>query len=160
MTERFETKMSIIDAEIERLGLPFVKFEYRRSFTRQHLLFLKGREIRAGSAVVVDQSKVVTRARPGQSAHNWGFAVDYVLVVKHAWWDGELAPRGPWDDGRGRPLVPLTWDRLGRLADQVDLEWGGRWKFLDRPHIQVRKWENLRPKDWREIAQREITAGR
>lgn len=67
------------------------------------------------------QRPVVTRARGGQSMHNYGLAVDFVFVV-----DGKVS----WDDKLYR--------NIGRWATQAGLEWGGNWKsFKDMPHCQL-----------------------
>lgn len=67
---------------------------------------------------------VVTRARGGQSMHNYGLAVDFVFVV-----DGKPS----WDE--------KLYKNIGRWVDEVGgIEWGGRWKrFIDYPHIQLAK---------------------
>lgn len=63
----------------------------------------------------------VTNAGPGDSVHNWRCAFDFVpLVNGKASWE---------DDG--------LWQRCGKIAEDVGLEWGGSWsKFKDKPHCQ------------------------
>lgn len=65
--------------------------------------------------------KIVTRARAGQSYHNWRVAFDFVPIVngKAVWNDNDL------------------WQRCGEIAEGVGLEWAGRWvKFKEMPHCQ------------------------
>src|SRR5688500_5752225 len=114
-------------ALIETEGLPFRVFETRRPFSRSQELFMRGRAYKDGVAVVVDKSKVVSNARAGQSPHNYGLAIDCVLITDaaHAFWADETPPTGPWDDGRSNPLVKLAWDRYGRCVRKADLSWGG-----------------------------------
>ncbi len=57
----------------------------------------------------------------------------------------------PVDAGDGRPprycldeLDP-RWERYGRLAELLGLEWGGRWKRVDRPHVEAKGWRVLAP---------------
>lgn len=63
----------------------------------------------------------VTNARGGQSNHNYGLAVD-------------LCPfkggQPDWNDGN-------AFNTIGREAKKLGLEWGGDWKFVDKPHVQL-----------------------
>jgi LAS superfamily LD-carboxypeptidase LdcB len=63
----------------------------------------------------------VTNAKGGQSMHNYGLAVDFAFVV-----GGKVS----WDE--------KFYKNIGRWADAVGLEWGGRWKFVDLPHVQLK----------------------
>lgn len=83
----------------------------RRGCWEQDRLYQQGRST---------PGKVVTNARCGQSAHNYGLAVDVVEFVN------------------GRPVWENpNWERIGQIGEGVGLEWGGRWKsFKDRPHFQ------------------------
>lgn len=57
------------------------------------------------------------------SHHNWGTAFDFCKNVKgHEYDDGEF------------------FKEVGRLAEDIGLEWGGNWKKPDRPHIQLKEW--------------------
>lgn len=62
----------------------------------------------------------VTKARGGQSYHNYGVAVDLAFIV-----DGKLS----WDE--------RLYKNIGRWASRAGLEWGGNWKFVDKPHVQL-----------------------
>jgi hypothetical protein len=167
LAEPFLAKAYRLAEIIDRDGLPFVLFEARRTFTKQQQYFMRGRAVKAGLTVVVDRSQIITKARPGTSAHNWGLAVDFVLDTdpKHPFWHGDTRPIGMWDTGYAngkclRPACKLAWERYGLAAEHVGLEWGGRWKFTDMPHSQLRGWETLRPKDWKDVVLRELAAGR
>lgn len=64
----------------------------------------------------------VTNARGGQSNHNFGLAVDLCPFV-----DGEFA----WNADR-------LFNHIGEAVEWVGgLEWGGNWKFVDKPHVQL-----------------------
>lgn len=64
----------------------------------------------------------VTNARGGQSMHNYGLAVDFAFMV-----DGKIS----WNE--------KLYKNIGRWADLVGLDWGGRWKsFKDLPHVQLK----------------------
>lgn len=64
--------------------------------------------------------RIVTNARPGQSYHNYRVAFDFVPVV---------AGKAQWND-------LALFRRLGEIGESLGLEWGGRWKFKDMPHLQ------------------------
>ena len=64
--------------------------------------------------------KIVTKAKGGQSFHNHKVAFDVVpLVNGKAIWN---------DEG--------LWRKIGQIGQEVGLEWGGNWKFQDKPHFQ------------------------
>ena len=84
-----------------------------RSFEEQDALYAQGR---------TKKGNIVTNARGGQSLHNHRVAFDFAPVK-----DGKI----DWNDTK-------TWEALGKLGEQVGLEWGGRWKFKDMPHLQKR----------------------
>lgn len=66
---------------------------------------------------------IVTQAAPGQSIHNYGLAVDYVLVSP----DGS---RAIWS-------VNKQWRRVAQIGKSLGFEWGGDWtSFVDAPHLQ------------------------
>ena len=62
----------------------------------------------------------VTNAGPGQSWHQHKVAFDFVPVV---------AGKAVWDDAK-------LWATCGAIARECGLEWGGSWKFTDKPHCQ------------------------
>lgn len=81
-----------------------------RTFQEQDALYAQGR---------TKSGKKVTNARGGQSMHNYGLALDFAPVV-----NGQVS----WDE--------KLYKRFGEFADAAGLEWGGRWKFTDLPHVQ------------------------
>lgn len=95
-------------------GLQVEVVQGLRTFAEQDALFAQGRS-RPGP--------VVTRARGGQSNHNYGLAVDLV----------------PFNNGQPNWNAPLgVWTTIGREAEKLGLEWGGDWrKFVDKPHVQL-----------------------
>lgn len=64
---------------------------------------------------------IVTKAKGGQSMHNWKCAFDFV----------PLDAKGKADWGN-----PKAFDACGKIAQSLGLEWGGSWKFKDMPHCQ------------------------
>ena len=112
----------------ERLsGKATVRFTHTlRTFAEQDALFSQGR---------TKPGKKVTNARAGRSYHNYGLAIDIVLLLDR--------------DGDGK-YTEASWDMKGDfdadgVADFMEAvqvfkehgwEWGGDWKFFDGPHFQ------------------------
>ena len=77
----------------------------------------------------------VTKAKGGQSYHNYGLAVDIVLIVDK---DGNSTyESASWDvktdfDGDGQS----DWMEVVAIFKRYGWEWGGDWKFYDAPHFQ------------------------
>lgn len=77
----------------------------------------------------------VTKAKGGQSYHNYGLAIDIVLLVDK---DGNgTNESASWDvkrdfDGDGKN----DWMEIVAIFKRHGWEWGGDWKFYDAPHFQ------------------------
>jgi peptidoglycan L-alanyl-D-glutamate endopeptidase CwlK len=77
----------------------------------------------------------VTKAKGGQSYHNYGLAIDIVLLVDK---DGNgTYETASWDvktdfDGDGKS----DWMEIVAIFKRYGWEWGGDWKFYDAPHFQ------------------------
>ena len=85
-----------------------------RSIEEQNELYAIGR---------TKPGKIVTKAKGGQSIHNYGLAFDIVVLNN----DGSLN----WNTSDKR------WKRVGQIGQSIGLEWGGTWKtFKDYPHFQ------------------------
>ena len=64
---------------------------------------------------------IVTRAKAGQSWHNWRCALDVVPLVNG---------KAIWDD-------QAMWKQVGELGKSCGLEWAGDWvTFKEFPHFQ------------------------
>jgi peptidoglycan LD-endopeptidase CwlK len=162
LAEPFKSKTLELDRLIKEKGLPFVVFETRREFKRQAELYRQGRRLQDGLMVVVDKSAIVTKAQAGESAHNWGLAVDFILDVNHEYWNKwAIKPDGAWDSGQTskatKPNVINVWYQLGVLAKELDLEWGGSWQFRDLPHVQLLSWKHFRPSNYKAVVEREMS---
>jgi len=119
-----------IYAEIcERLtGKTLCRFSHTlRTFAEQDALYAQGRSDKTKS--------VVTKAKGGQSWHNYGLAIDIVLLVDK---DGNGSyESASWDtttdfDNDNNP----DWDEVVYVFGLYGWEWGGNWKFKDTPHFQ------------------------
>lgn len=100
-------------AECKAAGLNVTIYSTYRDHESQNDLYAQGRT-KAG--------KVVTKAKGGDSFHNWRVAFDAAPVV-----NGAI----PWNDSN-------LFERMGAIGEKCGLEWGGRWKFKDMPHFQFR----------------------
>src|SRR3990167_3614843 len=101
---RERVRLWLNDCAAEKL--PVVIVETFRSFARSAELYQQGR---------TTPGQIVTKARAGQSYHNFGLAVDAVIQ----------GPRGPtWDFAVDGPV----WKRIVWLAKNRGLAWGGDWR--------------------------------
>lgn len=87
--------------------------------------------------------KVVTNAKGGQSYHNYGLACDIVLL-KDTNGDGTFETAS-WEtnvdfDGDG----VADWVEVVRIFKKFGWEWGGDWKFSDKPHFQKALGKSIR----------------
>lgn len=65
--------------------------------------------------------KIVTKAKAGQSFHNWKCAFDFVPIVNG---------KAQWND-------TALFTKCGEIAESLGLEWAGRWtKFKELAHCQ------------------------
>jgi peptidoglycan L-alanyl-D-glutamate endopeptidase CwlK len=102
-------------AECAKIGIKLLVYCTHRSVEEQDALYAQGRSA---------PGPIVTRARGGESYHNFRRAYDCVPLDSHgnAWWSAPVE----------------LWERVGQIGEAVGLEWGGRWKrFKDRPHFQL-----------------------
>jgi peptidoglycan L-alanyl-D-glutamate endopeptidase CwlK len=109
-------------------GSAMCRFAYTlRTFAEQDALYAQGRT-KAGLKV--------TNAKGGQSYHNYGLAIDIVLLVdkdKNGTYES-----ASWDiktdfDGDGKS----DWMEIVTIFKRYGFEWGGDWKsFKDKPHFQ------------------------
>ena len=113
------------------------RFAYTlRSFQEQDQLYAQGR------TQMFDRSGkrlgIVTNAKGGQSIHNYGLALDIVLIDNvSAYWDIVK----DYDDDS----VP-DWMEIVNIFKENGWEWGGDWNFKDLPHFQKTfgyTWEDL-----------------
>lgn len=87
-----------------------------RTYGEQMALWQQGR---------TSPGPVVTRAKGGESAHNFGIAVDLCR-------DGIINRAGLQADYK-----PESYEMLAVLAPAYGLVWGGSWAHPDRPHVQL-----------------------
>ena len=99
----------IVAAETE-LNITLRVTHALRTIAEQNALYAQGRTVKG---------KIVTNAKGGQSFHNFGLAIDVVeLTGKTVNWN-------------------FDYSKLKPIADRMGIEWGGTWKFVDKPHFQI-----------------------
>lgn len=108
-------------------GSAICRFAYTlRTFAEQDALFAQGRS---------KPGKVVTNAKGGQSYHNYGLAIDIVLILDKD--KNGTFETASWDlktdfDGDKK----ADWMEVVQIFKRFGFEWGGDWKFVDAPHFQ------------------------
>jgi peptidoglycan L-alanyl-D-glutamate endopeptidase CwlK len=93
-------------------GIDLLVTSTYRDNDSQNALYAQGR---------TTPGKIVTRAKAGQSWHNWRCALDVVPLVNG---------KAIWDD-------QAVWKQIGEIGKSCGLEWAGDWKtFKEYPHFQ------------------------
>lgn len=103
--------------DVWTLDIPVVLIEGYRSIAEQNDLYAQGR---------TKPGKIVTNVKGGQSWHNYGLAVDFVIFDERTATGGGGKPH--WES----PHL----EKVAQIAESHGLEWGGRWKMKDTPHLQ------------------------
>jgi len=97
---------------IESLGLTPRISQGLRTNEEQNALYAQGR---------TKKGNIVTKAKGGESWHNYGLAIDLCFINQ----DGSIDFNVP--------------ERVGNMAKEFKLEWGAKWSFPDKPHFQLEK---------------------
>lgn len=114
-------------------GIDVLIYNTYRKKEEQYALYLQGRaplEVVNNARKKVGmppisgkENKVVTMLK--DSPHCHGLAVDFVPLI-----DGKAV----WNNY-------ALWNKCGKIAESLGLEWGGSWKdFPDYPHLQMKEW--------------------
>lgn len=99
-------------AKCTRQGITVIITSTFRDFEAQTVLYAQGRTA---------PGKIVTKAKAGESIHNYRLAFDFVPTVNG---------KAIWND-------TVLFEACGKIAEACGLEWGGSWKkFKDLPHCQ------------------------
>ncbi|MNC12548.1 Peptidoglycan L-alanyl-D-glutamate endopeptidase CwlK precursor [compost metagenome] len=104
-------------------GVQIIITQGLRTIAEQDALYAQGRT-KPGS--------IVTNARGGYSNHNFGWAIDFALLLP----DKRTVS---WDTLRDDDKDSLPdWSEVVEEAKKLGFEWGGDWRsFLDLPHLQM-----------------------
>lgn len=92
-----------------------------RSNADQDVLYAQGR---------TTPGHIVTNAKAGQSAHNYGLAIDIVPIV---------SGKPDWNGGDS------IWQTVGDLGQQAGLTWLGALgsPFPEKPHFELPNWRQI-----------------
>lgn len=119
---REEAKVIFAECEKALTGRATIRIaQGLRTIEEQNELYAQGR---------TKPGNIVTNARGGSSYHNYGLAIDFVLIVDktHASWDMKT----DWDGDK-----VADWMEIVKIFQKHGWEWGGNWTSLkDYPHFQ------------------------
>jgi peptidoglycan L-alanyl-D-glutamate endopeptidase CwlK len=108
-------------------GKAICRFSYTlRTFAEQNALYAQGRTAKGAK---------VTNAIGGQSFHNYGLAIDIVLLIDK---DGNgTYEAASWDTTTDFDADRKSdWQEIVHIFKMHGWEWGGDWRFKDMPHFQ------------------------
>ncbi|MCS7062767.1 MAG: M15 family metallopeptidase, partial [Methylacidiphilales bacterium] len=112
LAEIADDHIELANKELNPLGYKVKISSSYRSIKEQNEIYAKGR---------TKPGKIVTYAKGGMSAHNYGLAYDIVIIDSK----GNLIWSGP------------LMERVGIIGESLGLVWGGRFKSIkDCPHFQ------------------------
>jgi peptidoglycan L-alanyl-D-glutamate endopeptidase CwlK len=111
---------------LTHLGIDHVITCTLRSLHEQAELYEQGRS---------KPGAIVTWARPGESAHNFGLGMDVYPLI-----NGKLCTAFKEGDDVSDPI----WQQFGKAVRDAGLAWGGDFKDkADAPHSQHPDWKRL-----------------
>ena len=115
---KLEPFVTAAELAMEKHGVKVEVISGLRSWAAQAALFAQGR---------TKPGRIVTKARPGSSWHNYGLAIDLGLFSNGVYLD-EAEPK----------RADRLYQEIGTIASRMDVEWAGNWKsFPEGPHFQV-----------------------
>jgi peptidoglycan L-alanyl-D-glutamate endopeptidase CwlK len=135
-------RLTMLAGILAQSGMKALITDGRRTFAEQDKIFQIGRRGIAGE-------KIVTKARGGQSNHNYGLAVDMYPVL-------------PDSTGKERVFTEIpkhasvefahAFNRvqraIGEQAEGLGLFWGARFSgIVDTPHIQLLAESDMKPSE-------------
>ena len=95
----------------EKKGIKLRVVSAFRSIAEQNKLYAQGRTA---------PGNIVTKAKGGQSSHNFGTAIDVVPIVN------------------GQPDWDTDWHKIATIGKSLGFSWGGDWKsFKDVAHVEA-----------------------
>jgi peptidoglycan L-alanyl-D-glutamate endopeptidase CwlK len=115
---KFEPFLQEAELAMEKEGVMIEVISGLRSYSAQAALYAQGR---------TKPGRIVTKARPGSSWHNFGLAIDLGLFKQ-----------GKYLDSANPSLADKLYATIGSIAAKHSIEWAGNWKtFTESPHFQV-----------------------
>lgn len=145
---------------IERIKLahPSIREKLLKDYTDANNLLGKGARLRLAYVLRTNKEQdelfkkrpKVTNAKGGQSIHNYGLAMDIVMLYDN---DGD----GKFEEASWSMVRDFDKDSIADWKEVTDMfksrgwEWGGDWNsFKDNPHFQMKK-PNGTSYTWREL---------
>ncbi len=117
--ERFAQFARLAKATAATLGCDYIMISGNRSYAEQDALYAQGR---------TKPGAIVTKAKGGQSNHNFGIAGDFGVFRGKVYLDGTDAA-----------MAAKVHKACSEHAAACGLEWGGSWSgFKDLPHYEAR----------------------
>lgn len=108
-----------------------------RSIAESNALYMQGRN---AAGVIVDQSKVVSNAKGGESWHNYGLAFDLHIIRNNisVWF--ESTP-----EGAAKAAADPDYSKIIAIAAKYGYTWGGNFpgEFRDVPHFENKHGQTL-----------------
>ncbi|HEX6622520.1 MAG TPA: LysM peptidoglycan-binding domain-containing protein [Pyrinomonadaceae bacterium] len=138
----FRERLVLLAEALARRGMQTLITDGLRTFAEQDALFAQGR---------TKPGNIVTKARGGQSNHNYGLAVDmYPVIGGKVFTD---VPKG--SSVEFRRTFNAIQDAAGEEAEGLGLFWGARFSgIVDTPHIQLLPQTDMAPSECLKIFKR------
>lgn len=115
---KFEPFLAAAESAMASKGVKVEVISGLRSWAAQAALYAQGR---------TKPGRIVTKARPGSSWHNYGLAIDLGLFKNGVYLD-EAKPA----------VADSLYIEIGRIAEVHGIEWAGNWtSFKESPHFQI-----------------------
>lgn len=115
---KFEPFITQVEAFLSPKGVTVEVISGLRSWAAQAALYAQGR---------TKPGRIVTKARPGSSWHNYGLAIDLGLFKS-----------GVYLDEKKPAEADKLYAEIGKIAAAHGIEWAGNWKsFTESPHFQI-----------------------
>ncbi|CAB5225381.1 D-alanyl-D-alanine carboxypeptidase [uncultured Caudovirales phage] len=115
---KFEPFLVAVESAMAAKGVTVEVISGLRSWAAQAALYASGR---------TKPGRIVTKAKPGSSWHNYGLAIDLGLFKN-----------GVYLDEKKPAEADKLYAEIGKIAAKLGIEWAGNWKsFQETPHFQV-----------------------
>lgn len=152
--DRIQLLHPAIRAEVEHIyraqvvpaltGRAICRFAYTlRTFNEQNGLYAQGRTRLFDSKG--RRLGIVTKAKGGQSFHNYGLAFDIVLLVDRD--NNGTFESASWEDRVDFDKDgKADWAEVASIFKRNGYTWGGDWRFKDAPHFEKtfgHSWQQL-----------------
>ena len=135
-------RLALLAVILEQRGMKTLITDGMRTFDEQNELFKKGRRGIPGE-------RIVTKARGGQSNHNYGLAVDMYPVLPDSTGKEKVFTDIPKNASiEFKRAFDRTQRTAGEEAEALGLFWGARFTgIVDTPHIQLLSESNMKPSE-------------